>query len=220
MPLYKKYTRSNYRNKMYFKKKPGNIFWHRLHNKVKYLSRFVNTEEQYKDYQQTLLAVSGTPHLLSICDIGQGDAVSDRQGDSIKVTKLQMKYYIEQGGSATQTQIRIMLILDKQANGALPSVGDFLLDASVDDQLVSLLNLDNKFRFIVLYDRLITLSSSGTRTIGGKVFKKMQTHIRYSGTTNSTSNIQSNNYFLYIASNETSTNPSITYMLRVKYVDN
>lgn len=98
--------------------------------------------------------------------------------------------------------VRVMLILDKQANGAVPVV----LDILELEQYQEFRNLANSGRFQVLYDRTYpVLASAGsgrgsTDTLSygeghlvGTFYKKCNIPIEFSGVTGAITEIRSNN---------------------------
>lgn len=64
-----------------------------------------------------------------------------------------------------QQYARIMIIYDRQPNGALPAIGDVLLDydhsGNTNTWSFSGLNMDNRDRYVVLRDRKILLPALG-----------------------------------------------------------
>lgn len=101
--------------------------------------------------------------------------------------------------------MRIMLVLDKQANGAMPSITDVLTTATFQ----SFNNLANSKRFRVLYDKNIVLNPTGISlnvagtgfahgevAIRGSFYKKCNIPIEYSSTTGAIGEVKSNNLFL------------------------
>ncbi len=97
--------------------------------------------------------------------------------------------------------VRLMVILDKQANGAVFTVTDILETADWQ----SFNNLANSSRFRVLMDRLITLNYQGLASDGAGVvsqanyvlpftfFKKCNIPLEFSSTTGAIGEIRSNN---------------------------
>ncbi len=178
------------------------------------IRRMQNADE----FKNTLLTVNdaqvsatGTVQ-AQIFVVAVGDDFNERDGRKITLTKVQATFelILEGGTNFTQTSdiFRMMLVIDKQANGALPAVSDILQSAVIE----SYVNLNNKKRFTVLIDRLTTLNSmcgSGvTGTEYGRVKKiyritrKLNLPILYSGDDGLIDKIKSNNVLLlFISSN-------------------
>lgn len=108
---------------------------------------------------------------------------------------------------------RVILFLDKQANGAAAAVTD-ILEGSAGQDWQSFNNLNNKDRFHILYDQTHALNyQAGIKTQGDvevqpecswnfSMYRDVNTLIQYSGTTGTIANIASNNYgFLIISKN-------------------
>jgi len=82
--------------------------------------------------------------------------------------------------------VRMMIVYDKQPNGALPVLGDLLSAfAGVDNTTARAIdmnspnNLNNKDRFIVLADKRFILSSNGNSSRHIKKYKKLSTSVAY-----------------------------------------
>lgn len=104
--------------------------------------------------------------------------------------------------------VRMMVFLDKQANGTTAAVLDILETANFQ----SFNNLSNSGRFKILYDKTITLNYSqltapiaasfATSTVirNGTFFKKCNIPIEYSDTSGAMATIRSNNIGLLLIS--------------------
>ena len=123
------------------------------------------------------------------------------------------------GGSITQptstslgqSWVRIVLVLDKQANGALATPSDvFETTAAATTDIFAFQNMDNVDRFKIIKDKKITLDPVGFGIVGTssaictknfKISHKCNTEIVYSSTTGALTEVRSNNYILFISSN-------------------
>ncbi len=161
--------------------------------------------------------------------IEQGVAENQRVGRKIWIRQINMRIVLGLGVQATAVgggsiQTRLMLIHDKQCNGALPTVLDVLETA---DQL-SYRNLANAARFTVLKDKLVTLQPPSGAGDGAandfsqalriyKYSKKCNIPISFSGTTGAIAQKTTGNVFvLAIASNTLGT---WTSALRFRFTD-
>lgn len=81
-------------------------------------------------------------------------------------------------GIIAQTYARLMVIYDRQPNGAVPSLADVLQDfnssGAAGTDTFSMINMENRNRFMVLRDRKIVLPSidalgAGSSNVGGIV---------------------------------------------------
>ncbi len=134
----------------------------------------------------------------SINLIGQGTTESTRIGRKCTLRSIAWHWdvtlpaVIDTASPALSDVCRIILYLDKQANGATAAVTDILETAD----WLSFNNLANKSRFRILYDKRVTLNYS---TLGphafaadnydqgevvryGQVFKKFNIPLEFSGT--------------------------------------
>lgn len=225
MPYYRRrgYYKKPYK-KRYYKKKKGNIFWRRLRNKALYgglkALRYLNVEKKPLDSRLTAQAVSTTAGVSStFWACTQGDGESNRDGNQIKVISVLYRYMLTLNNMSTNSEVRIMLVLDKQCNGAAAAFGDVVDDTTAGDALISPYNLDNKFRFKVLYDKLHLLNVDKT-TISAQKMLKFNLRIRYDGNAGDITDLTSYNLLEFRVSNEATNTPTMTRVLRTRFVDN
>lgn len=148
-----------------------------------------------------VVAQNGTIVQASCVLIAAGTGQSERVGRRINVVKLQWRYEVTlpETTDATKTHddVRFVLYVDKQANGATAAVTDIL----VSDNYQSYYQLRNIGRFAVLVDKTINLqSTSGVATTGyGEASKSgdfeflLDMDVDYTGTTGVLTEIASAN---------------------------
>jgi len=99
---------------------------------------------------------TGAIGLLNGC--ARGDDVNERTGRQICMKSLDITFtnQVTPATGTDQTQ-RVMVVLDRQPNAAPLAITDVLISVST----LSLTNLDNRNRFVVLYDKLMYLNATG-----------------------------------------------------------
>ncbi len=156
------------------------------------------------DLDDALVSSTGTI-TNSINLIAQGVTESTRVGRKCSIMSINWRYNIELPETTAETKTtdtaRILLYLDKQANGATATVTGIL--ESADYQ--SFNNLSNKGRFRTLMDRTHDLSvpaggssAAGVNEFGGvseshTFFKKCNIPIEFDSTAGAITEIRSNN---------------------------
>ncbi len=187
----------------------------------KYALSMLNVEYKFHDIAITAVNVSSSPIITQITNIPSGDTSESRDGAQIKLTSVNLRYFIEASAADPSTSVRLMLVHDKQTNGAIYSSGDLLKDATADDAIVSPLNLDNKFRFRVLYNKVHCFSNTGNQTQYGEVHIPLNLRLRYDASAGDITDLTSSSLSFVQLSTSTSTNfPAITFHSRVRFVDN
>lgn len=161
----------------------------------------------------------------SMGPIAEGNGESGRIGRKITIRKIGFRLAISMASTATATETddvcRVIIIQDKQANGAKPIVDDVL--ESTD--FLSFNNLANSSRFKVLMDRFydinaatsIGATATGQLTIHDSWFKECMIPIEYDGTDGSISTVRSNNIVILLIGFRQ--NATYTVELRVRYSD-
>lgn len=106
----------------------------------KYLDTFVSTQ------------VSTTPNLSLLNGIATGTAASQRVGMKVAIRSMELRGYMRiTAGAGVPQMHRLLIVLDRQPNGAAPgAITDIVGSANV----ISLRNLANRKRFKIMYDKV------------------------------------------------------------------
>lgn len=112
-------------------------------------------------------AADTTGGVVLLSGIARGDDINQRAGREVTLRSIECRFLGRvTAGTGIDQQHRLLIVYDRQSNGAAPSVADVLVPANV----LSPRNLENRRRFKVLYDRYFQLSASG-ESGSEKVFK-------------------------------------------------
>jgi hypothetical protein len=160
--------------------------------------------------------------------VAQGTDFTNRIGRQIMNKSILFRASV-QNNQANDTPgdiVRIMLIYDDQPNSAVavPAVTDILTTADI----FSGINLNNRDRFKVLYDKRFTLPSgvysAGTLTVGSPVPKYVEKFIKlnhptiFSGTGGTIASIGSGSLLMLNLSTQ-NTATTLTHYARVRFTD-
>ncbi len=145
------------------------------------------------------------PTLGSWNIIDQGVGESQRIGRKVVIRKIQMKmdFVLQAFAGATLSvfdQVRIIVYLDKQANGAIASAATILQTSTMR----SFRNMENIGRYAILYDKFINLNAlagSGDGAVNDSApvnrrltfYKDCNIPIEFSGASGAIGEIRSNN---------------------------
>ncbi len=148
-----------------------------------------------------VIATGGSIAQASINLIAQGTGDSERIGRKVFIAKLMWRYEIKLPSTTTVTDthddVRLVLYVDKQCNGATAVVTDILISTNYQ----SFYKRSNLDRFVVLYDETVSLkASAGMATNGygevsetGEFETDLNLGIEYSGVNGVISEIRSTN---------------------------
>ncbi len=157
--------------------------------------------------------------------IAQGTGESERIGRKVHIVKLMWRYEIQLPDTTvaanTHDDVRLILYVDKQCNGAAAAVTDIL----ASDNYQSFYKRSNKDRFVVLHDETTSLrASAGMATNGyGEVsfsdmlVVKLFIPIEFSGTDGLIGEIKSNNVGVLVCGG--SGLAGLNSKMRVLYID-
>ncbi len=181
----------------------------------------LNVEVKNFDTQQTAIALTNSMVITQLTNIGRGDTTNERDGSQCKMIGINLNYLLVVSANNPRTSVRILLVLDKQTNQAIYSIGDLIQDTSASDNIISPRNLDNKHRFSILYDRVHHMSTSLT-TITVKKYIRRSILLRYDDSSDppDITDLTQNSLSLVQVTNESTNVPTLTSFVRVRYVDN
>lgn len=182
---------------------------------TKYLKGLVNAEKKFHDVSFTLTP-STTASTQSFHAIAQGDASSDRNGNSLLAKYLRIRLNFAPHASEQSTLVRVLVVQDKhQVADNPPSYSDVVdsTGAGID----SFLNSNTVGRFRVLHDRKYRVAND-LPDVTKNLALKINNHVRYNGTT--TADIQKNGLYMFLVSDQATNTPTITGVGRLSYYDN
>ncbi len=187
---------------------------------AKQVKRMINVEYKIIDTVRTedVCAVAGFVRPLVL--LSQGDGNANRDGNQIKITNIYFKYWIQASSAASASATRVMLVIDKQPNGALFTLAQLLKNVTVIDAINSPLHEDFRRRFRILYDRRHFTDDSRNQISSGFYSKSMQLPIRYSGTAGDITDLSETNLCLVHLSDEATNEPLLNAFVRILFVDN
>ncbi len=186
---------------------------------------FGTKESKFHDFLDTGGVVVTAGQIQGISLIPANDTESGRIGRLITITSVGLKGILSLPVSADENNttdvVKVWIVLDKQANGALPVTAHLLEDSDV----LGYNNLTNSFRFKTLATKTIAIQSgisgNGTATQTGdneiffEMFKKTNIKMQFSASTGAITEINSNNLIVFIMSH--SAVASLRFRTRVRF---
>lgn len=180
-------------------------------------------EKKFVDTGVSNLIIAGqttftTPVAVNL--IAQGTDALNHLGRQATMVSL---YWQWTGSYAATTvgssPVRLLIVYDKEANGALPATADIL----AQDQLNGANNLNNRDRFITLVDEIVeSMSTGGDTAFFRKGFKKMSLPITYNATTTATITAINTGSVVALAchsGNIITANPICNLLTRIRFTD-
>lgn len=191
-----------------------------LVSQVHSLQRQMNSEKKYIDVSFTTTS-STTVAFTNINGIQLGTTATTRLGQSLKIVSVYVNGYWDIPSFLTPftAYCRLIVFIDKQANGATPSASDILTPATVLGAMV----VGNSKRFKILMDVRKHISTVGPATAIVRRFKRVSIKTEYNtGNAGTVADIQTNSMFLMHMSDIAAANgpPSFFADVRSRFVDN
>lgn len=152
--------------------------------------------------------------------LATGTSASDRIGRKIIMKSIFLRYaYQLQSTTTGGSPLRILVVYDKQANGAAPAITDILLT----DNFSSNNNLSNRDRFVTLMDHMTDVVSVGNNySVQGTVSRALNLETVYNDLlTNGITAIASGSIYCFIAQTggALTAAPALTGRFRIRYTD-
>lgn len=178
------------------------------------------------------MSLGGTIEIPSLNLIPQGTTESNRIGRKCTIKSISVKGSVQMAVSDNASQAdqryRMIWYLDKQTNGAEPTVLDILETASIN----SFRNLANSSRFRVLRDvtKNCPVSATGVTAVNAfttlsdqwtfRFNKRCNIPLEFSGTTGVITELRSNNIGMLAITQTADRLPSFGFTARVRFSDN
>ncbi len=169
---------------------------------VRRLARFVDTELNQAIFIGQGIDVQFTGSFLDLVQISQGDDDNNRHGLQVTMRSIAMRFHVAIGNQ--DSCLRVILLVDKQSNGAVPTVADVLqITTGGTDVVTTPTNNDNKKRFTILSDRVRILINGHSDLLCFPLRKKLTHKIRFDGVGQAIDDVVSGAVFLLLLSDQT-----------------
>lgn len=142
------------------------------------------------DTDLATLVFDNTGFIILLNGVAQGNDFNTRIGRKFNMKSLYMRIVIQSGSSAVANNMaRFLVVYDKQANGVVMTVAQLLTAVSTSAPN----NLDNRDRFIVIWDKVVNIGATGANDnmkVFCKKFKRCQLETTNGGTGATIASIQ------------------------------
>lgn len=177
-----------------------------------------NAEAKFYDVTFTASPLLAAPTINNISNMAQGLTESTRIGNSIKVKDLVLRYQIAPNYTGfAYENIRLMIIVDKMQDGVAPTAAEIFQNTGFYN---SPLNKNFTDRFALLKDQYIDLLQQGSNQLAGKIYVKLDYHIRYLGTGSAVADQGPGTLYVITTNRENANAPAINCYSRLNYFDN
>lgn len=153
------------------RRKPSTVSLAPLYAKVNKIQRSIRRDAHFFEQISSTTNVSSAGGTLGLIGISIGDSVSNRDGDSIVMQSITIRYRwnLDSTQVANYSHVRIALVLDKQPNGALAGAFDVYNNATFP--ICTTKSISNNSRFKIMIDRVHDLSKGGPVCVSGTMYK-------------------------------------------------
>lgn len=147
--------------------------------------------------------------------------MTNRNGNSILAKNLLFRLNVDiNPSSTTDVTFRMILLIDTDNLGGAPSPTDILQDTALPT--ISPLNRTTTLggRFKILSDKIVNLSAAGQRSRTFNIYKNLQHHIKYGGTSAFNLDSRSGAIYVLLTSDDNTNQPATQFYSRIKFIDN
>lgn len=170
--------------------------------------------QEKKSIDTTINANPSTTATITLVNgCATGTDFTERIGRKIRIKSIQLRM-MTLGGIAS-ANVRYALVMDRQANGVAPQYADIFNGAGVPE----FNNLNNRNRFVILFDKLFSMDPDSNNAITIKKYMKKIIDVTYGGTAATIGSIQTNSIFFVAISNIAADLPAMTGRCRIRFVD-
>lgn len=180
------------------------------------LRRFINTEFHYTDLNATISATT-TYSIILLNGLSLGDTATTRTGQSIKMDRLDLRFYIQADPTSILNLTRVIVVYDRSSNGVAMTSANLLVNTNPNSPYT----FSSQSRFIPLYDECFAMSYNGQGVITKSLTLTANQHVTYNvGNTGGIADIESGSVYMLVGSKDLANPPSFTYFSRLWFVDN
>lgn len=182
----------------------------------------LNTEEKRKDYIPSIFNITNTGIIFEHSSLLQGTSSTTRVGQEIRMKDFFMRYSLSLNAAATSNNVRVIVFLDRQPNGAIPLVTDILQTATY----YSPMNALKAKRFKILCDDMYSLSANFPNKFKKcyldlqKKLKGVDQRTEYKSNLGTPADFSTNIICTLFISNASANYPTGEFYARLKYIDN
>lgn len=166
--------------------------------------------------------VSGVPQYQFLSAIPQGTDYYQRSGVDVTLRRLYMRYQVVENPLAASTtqQLRIMVLMDTQPDGALPTfVGSQGLFAAGPPTVFDQRNYVTTQRYWVMEDRVVTVSTGDQSSRYGEISQTLHARQHWIGGGASIVDVVTNAIFILLISSDAANGPAFYGAVRLWYTD-
>jgi len=181
------------------------------------------SELKFTDVASTTTLAAGSVAFTSaglLNGLVPNSTATGRIGRRVNMKSLYLRLTFQLATTSTGgAPLRVLVIYDKQSNGAAPTATDVLTAST----FVSPNNISNRDRFVTLCDQITQpVSTGGTSQVALNIYKKLNMAIQFNaGTAGTIADITSGGVYLFLAQGGSilTANPSVEWYARIRYSD-
>lgn len=183
-----------------------------------------NPERKFVDTSQSFTLTAGSNAFAAgvlLNSLATGTTASERIGRKVVMKSIYIRYSVEMAPTGTGgAPFRILVVYDKQANGAATTIAQPLLTSAFN----SLNNLSNKDRFVTLFDHVTeSIDAQGPSAVADVLYKSINLKTHFDEDIDGgIDDITTGSVYMFVAQQGTilTAAPTFVCRTRIRYTDN
>lgn len=189
-----------------------------LYRTVNHMKNMINCEKKYVDATTSSVVPSSGTYAFFCNGLAEGDDYNARNGRSILMDSLHLRWSAKVNSSATNTLLRIIVVADKKPDVGTPSYTDVMGGASTIAQIDKEAVGD---RYVILRNKLLSLNPGANPARTGDIFISLKgIHQKFDNTSSGSTDLESNGIWVFATADEATNTPTLSINSRFSYYDN
>lgn len=177
-------------------------------------------EYKYLDNSLTATAFTNAGVIDQLTNVVEGLTNITRVAQKITIKRIMFRVNAFSNVAGTKFVCRVMLVQDRQTNGAIFATTDLLESVAAVDCTISQLNKNFFKRFKILYDKRKSLTTTGSNQVTFFNFqKRVNIPVLYSANAGTIADIRKNSLAIIFFTNVAANAPSFDYNSRLIFTD-
>lgn len=224
---YRRYRRRGYRRRGYKPKvKKGTSTFDKVMSVAStalkvanFVRGIVNAEFKYADLNLVPTNVDFNGITGNFHNIVQGTTSQTRNGDTIKLSSLQIRGTLQSASTATgPVFVRFILVQGIKEQGAAPVLDNILTTVGTAAVINSLREVNPESNYKVLMDKTFRMNiGTDNQNKAIEIYIRPKHHIKYN---TGTVNAASGGLYYFFVSNVSANLPSVQFQSRIRFIDN
>lgn len=185
-------------------------------------SKSLVPEKKNCDVEGSVGTVGSWSELDLLTAIPAGAGAQERVGRKIQLKSMMIRWVTSTNASASD--VRILVIYDRQPNGVLPTISEIVqgIASPTNPTYNAPMNLGNSDRFVVLVDEIshtLLGNAQGINQRTGKIYRKINLPMQFNNQLGDITGISTGSIYIMTATPSGTSGQGLGYYSRIRFTD-